>query len=62
MMAFSFLRDYMTKGGLSLQVVKCPACWAPVSIPAQGSQVKCEHCNSTVFAQDIMEKVKQLIG
>jgi len=59
---FSFLRDYMSKGGLSLQVVKCPQCGAPISLPKEGSQTVCGHCRSTVFAQDIMEKVKQLIG
>lgn len=59
---FGFLRDYMSKGGLSLQVVKCPQCGGPMSLPKEGSQVVCEHCGSTVFAQDIMEKVKQLIG
>jgi ribosomal protein S27AE len=59
---FSFLRDYMSKGGLSLQVVKCPQCGAPISLPKEGSQTVCGHCGSTVFAQDIMEKVKELIG
>jgi DNA-directed RNA polymerase subunit RPC12/RpoP len=59
---FGFLRDYMSRGGLSLQVVKCPQCGAPMSLPKEGNQAACEHCGSTVFAQDIMEKVKQLIG
>lgn len=61
-MDFSFLRDYMNKGGLSLQVVKCPQCGASISLPTQGDEVKCEHCGSTIFAQDVMEKIKQLIG
>lgn len=59
---FAFLRDYMAKGGLSLQVVKCPQCGAPLSLPKEGNQAKCDHCGATVFAQDIMDKVKQLIG
>ena len=59
---FGFLREYMSKGGLSMQVVKCPACGAPMSLPSEGSQVKCAHCGSTIFAQDVMEKVKELIG
>jgi len=59
---FNILRDYMSKGGLSVQVVKCPQCGAPISLPTQGSQTVCAHCGSTIFAQDIMEKVKQLIG
>lgn len=59
---FGFLRDYMSKGGLSIQAVKCPQCGAPISLPKQGNETICEHCGTTVFAQDIMEKVKQLIG
>jgi DNA-directed RNA polymerase subunit RPC12/RpoP len=62
MLDFGFLRDYMSKGGLSLQVVKCPQCGAPMSLPKEGNQVRCDHCGTMVFAQDIMEKVKQLIG
>jgi DNA-directed RNA polymerase subunit RPC12/RpoP len=62
MLDFGFLRDYMSKGGLSLQVVKCPQCGAPMSLPKEGNQATCSHCGSTVFAQDIMEKVKELIG
>lgn len=61
-MDFGSLADYMSKGGLSIQVVKCPQCGAPISLPKEGSQTVCAHCGSTVFAQDIMEKVKQLIG
>jgi DNA-directed RNA polymerase subunit RPC12/RpoP len=62
MLDFSFLRDYMSKGGLSLQVVKCPQCGAPMSLPQEGNQVKCTHCGSMIFAQDIMDRVKELIG
>jgi ribosomal protein S27AE len=59
---FSALKDYMEKGGLTLQTTKCPECGGPVKLPTSGNQVKCEHCGSTVYAQDIFEKVKSLIG
>ena len=59
---FSSLKDYMEKGGLVLQKTKCPECGAPIALPTSGSQTKCEHCGSTVYAQDIFEKVKSLIG
>lgn len=62
MLDFSFLRDYMSKGGLSMQVIKCPQCGGPMSLPKEGNQVRCDHCGSMVFAQDIMDKVKELIG
>jgi ribosomal protein S27AE len=59
---FSSLKDYMEKGGLVLQKTKCPECGAPIALPATGNQTKCEHCGSIVYAQDIFEKVKSLIG
>jgi len=62
MLDFSILRDYMTKGGISVQSVKCPQCKAPLTMPENGSFVKCSYCGATVYASDIMDKVKQLIG
>ncbi len=59
---FSSLKEYMEKGGLVLQKTKCPECGAPMALPATGNQTKCEHCGSIVYAQDIFEKVKSLIG
>jgi ribosomal protein S27AE len=59
---FSSLKDYMEKGGLVLQKTKCPECGAPMALPTTGTQTRCEHCGSTVYAQDIFEKVKSLIG
>lgn len=62
MLDFSILRDYMTKGGISVQSIKCPQCKAPLTMPENGSFVKCTYCGSTVYASDIMDRVKQLIG
>ena len=59
---FSALKDYMEKGGLVLQKTKCPECGAPMPLPTTGNQTKCDHCGSIVYAQDIFEKVKALIG
>jgi hypothetical protein len=59
---FSSLKEYMEKGGLVLQKTKYPECGAPMALPTSGSQTKCEHCGSTVYTQDIFEKVKSLIG
>ncbi len=59
---FSFIKSYMEKGGLSLQTFKCPSCNAPMKLPETGNQVTCTYCSSTVYAQDIFEKVKALIG
>ena len=58
---FSNLKDYMEKGGLVLQNTKCPECNAPIPIPTSGNQVVCQHCGSTILAQDIFEKIKSLI-
>lgn len=59
---FSFLKSYMEKGGLIMQTVKCPNCGAPIKLPQSGNQTECEHCGSSIYAQDIFEKVKALIG
>lgn len=58
---FSTLKEYMDKGGLVLQKTKCPECGAPIPIPASGNQIVCQHCGSTILAQDIFEKIKSLI-
>ena len=62
MIDFTSLKAYMAKGGLVLQTVKCPTCSGPLSLPETGNQTTCEHCGNTVYAQDIFEKVKSLIG
>jgi ribosomal protein S27AE len=58
---FSTLKEYMEKGGLILQQTKCPHCGAPIKLPQSGNQITCEHCGSTIYAQDIFEKIKSLI-
>jgi DNA-directed RNA polymerase subunit RPC12/RpoP len=62
MIDFSFLRDYILKGGLALQTVKCPECGGPLKLPENGNQTTCEHCNRTIYAEDIFKRVKDLIG
>jgi predicted Zn finger-like uncharacterized protein len=59
---FSFLKSYMEKGGLMMQTYKCPECGAPTKLPESGNEVKCGHCGNTIYAQDIFEKVKGLVG
>lgn len=61
MLDFSFLKTYMEKGGLVMQVLKCPECGGPVEFPKSGAETKCSHCGKTIYAQDIFEKVKGLL-
>lgn len=58
---FSFLKSVMEKGGLVMQVLKCPECGATVDFPKSGNETRCVHCGKTIYAQDIFEKVKGLI-
>jgi len=58
---FTALKEYMIKGGLILQTMKCPECGGPIKLPESGSQTKCEHCGNTILAQDIFEKIRSLI-
>ncbi|MFW9871138.1 MAG: hypothetical protein ACFFEL_16020 [Candidatus Thorarchaeota archaeon] len=62
MIDFTSLSDHMKEGGLSLQTVKCPECGASLKLPESGNQMTCEHCGCTVHAQDIFEKIQDLIG
>lgn len=59
---FSFLKSYMEKGGLTMQTYKCPECGASMKLPETGNEIKCDHCGNMVYAQDIFEKVKLLVG
>lgn len=61
MLDFSFLKSIMEKGGLMMQVLKCPECGATVDFPKTGNEIKCIHCGKTIYAQDVFEKVKGLI-
>jgi DNA-directed RNA polymerase subunit RPC12/RpoP len=51
----------MEKGGLIMQVFKCPECGATVDFPKSGNETKCSHCGKSIYAQDVFEKVKGLI-
>ena len=61
MLDFSFLKTMMEKGGLVMQVLKCPECGATVEFPKSGNETKCNHCGKPIYAQDVFEKVKGLI-
>jgi ribosomal protein S27E len=61
MLDFSFLKSIMEKGGLMMQVLKCPECGATVDFPKTGNEIKCVHCGKTIYAQDVFEKIKGLI-
>ena len=59
---FSFLKAKMEQGGVVLQNVKCPSCNASVPLPGNGTTFKCQYCGSTIYAQDVFDKMKGLIG
>jgi len=61
-MDFSWLRDYMDKGGVFLKTYKCPGCGAAVDIPKEGKSAKCNFCGASFYAEDVFKKVKDLIG
>jgi len=59
---FSFLKNEMEKGGVVLQQIKCPNCGAAIKLPTEGNAITCQYCQGTIYAQDIFEKMKGLIG
>ena len=58
---FSDLRKYIDQGGLVIRQVKCPSCGASLKLPERGSSTTCHFCGSTVIAQDIFAKIKELL-
>jgi hypothetical protein len=62
MVDFSFLKQYMEKGGAILRTVKCMNCGASMALPETGKTVVCTHCGTIHYSEDIFEKIKQLIG
>jgi len=59
---FSALRDIFERGGISTFVPKCPNCGAPIQLPESGESVKCPYCGATIYAKDILERLKELMS
>ena len=59
---FSALSEQMQAGGLSLQTVKCTNCGVGLQLPETGNEITCEHCGTVIYAQDVFEKIKDLIS
>ncbi len=59
---FSFLKSVMEKGGVILQTISCPFCGASVSIPETGKVFKCDYCNKEIYAVDVFQEIKELVG
>ncbi len=59
---FSFLKDYMEKGGMMVQKITCANCGGSMPLPERGNTVECPYCKTTHRVEDIFERVKQLIG
>lgn len=59
---FSFLRAEMERGGVIVQTIRCPSCGASISLPSAGTSARCPYCGSVVYAHDVFEKMKGLIG
>ena len=62
MLDFSFLKQYMEKGGMVIQTFKCSNCGAPIQIPEAGNTVNCTHCQTPQHVDDIFKKIQQIIG
>lgn len=59
---FSFLKSQLERGGIMIQQIKCPTCGAALQLPSSGSITTCQYCSSTIYAQDVFEKMKGLVG
>jgi len=61
-MDFSWMRDYLSRGGLVITTVKCPQCGGNVDLPEIGKATKCKYCGSTLYAQDLFARLKELVS
>lgn len=59
---FSFLKAEMEKGGVIVQTIRCPSCGAGISLPSAGTSAPCPYCGNMVYAHDVFERMKGLIG
>lgn len=48
--------------GILLESIECPHCGAPLSLPKNGESVQCSHCNRTILALDVFEKLKNVLS
>jgi len=59
---FSQLASMMGQKGLVLQVIQCPNCLGKVDVPKVGNLAKCQYCGKDIYAVDIFDKFKGLLG
>jgi len=59
---FASLKSMISEKGLLLQVIECPNCKGKVPLPQTGNVTKCEHCGKDVYAVDVFEKFKGMLG
>jgi len=58
---FSWVKEYLNKGGIVLTTIKCPQCGASIDLPKEGSTTKCGYCRASIHAQDVLERFTGLI-
>ncbi len=59
---FSFLKQYMEKGGLILQKITCTNCGGRMKLPETGNTTECPYCHTSYRVEDVFERVKKLMG
>ena len=47
--------------GILLESIECPHCGAPLTLPKTGKSIQCSHCNRTVLALDLFDKLKNVL-
>ncbi|OPY33828.1 MAG: hypothetical protein A4E32_00566 [Methanomassiliicoccales archaeon PtaU1.Bin124] len=58
---FGQLASQLAKGGIVVQVVRCPACNANMNMPTTGDTVTCQYCHTTSTAVDLFKKLRESI-
>jgi ribosomal protein S27AE len=55
-------KELLWKGGLQLQMLKCPNCGASVEFPESGSATKCRYCGSTIYTQSLLDRLRSILA
>ncbi|MEM3886767.1 MAG: hypothetical protein QXO82_06880 [Candidatus Methanomethylicia archaeon] len=59
---FSWLKSLLDRGGIVLTTVKCPSCGGILDIPNEGKFIKCKYCGQTIFVEDVINIIREVIG
>ncbi len=59
---FQAIKSIKEGKGLILDVAMCPYCNGNIKLPEKGNLTTCEYCGRQIFATDIFQQLKEILG